>query len=361
MPRFCLTGGGGVNEASGGVARRWPFAVSGASHRPERPAHVLGTPRPAGRWCSPQPPRARRSPSPRRERASPSSTARPSPAPTSTPRSPTRPCARPARPRAPRARTARAGRERAHRGASCSPPRPRSRGLKDVAALEAQLAASAPKRRRVRWPSSSTRRTKIASTASPTRRCASASSARSTQEAAAQVRERAARRAAGQEHAAVLIEPIRTPVDASGPSRGPANAPMTIVRVRRLRVPVLRARRGDTSKRSASKHPNKVRLVYQGLPLRLPRPRPCRPPSRPAARASRASSGRCTTRLFGGQRDLGESTLHPPRGRAEARRREVGKCQSDPAHAAAVRKDDRRRRGRGRRRHPGLLHQRGEA
>jgi protein-disulfide isomerase len=66
--------------------------------------------------------------------------------------------------------------------------------------------------------------------------------------------------------AVVTLEPEREAVDGTGPERGPAAAPVTIVEFSDFQCPFC-ARFEPVLKRVMAKYPGKVRLVYRHLPL----------------------------------------------------------------------------------------------
>jgi protein-disulfide isomerase len=67
-------------------------------------------------------------------------------------------------------------------------------------------------------------------------------------------------------HAAISLEPLREPVTASGPARGAANAPVTIVEFSDFQCPF--CGRFEPVMESVLKHyPAQVRLIYRNLPL----------------------------------------------------------------------------------------------
>jgi protein-disulfide isomerase len=66
--------------------------------------------------------------------------------------------------------------------------------------------------------------------------------------------------------AVVMLEPEREILDASGPERGPAAAPVTIVEFSDFQCPFC-ARYEHVLKAVMAKYPDKVRLVYKNLPL----------------------------------------------------------------------------------------------
>ena len=79
---------------------------------------------------------------------------------------------------------------------------------------------------------------------------------------------------------------------AQGPRRRAGDAR----RVRRLRVPVLRAAPTRSSRRCRSASASRLRFVFRNFPLEQRAPaRPARPPRRRRRPARRGSSGRCTT------------------------------------------------------------------
>lgn len=67
-------------------------------------------------------------------------------------------------------------------------------------------------------------------------------------------------------HAAVLLEPRRESVAASGPERGPANAPVTIIEFSDFQCPFC-GRLEPVLERVLARYPTQVRLVYRNYPL----------------------------------------------------------------------------------------------
>ncbi|HTB28127.1 MAG TPA: thioredoxin domain-containing protein [Steroidobacteraceae bacterium] len=67
-------------------------------------------------------------------------------------------------------------------------------------------------------------------------------------------------------HAAILLEPRREAVAASGPVRGPTNAPVTIVEFSDFQCPFC-GRLEPALVRVLAKYPTQVRLVYRNYPL----------------------------------------------------------------------------------------------
>ncbi len=65
---------------------------------------------------------------------------------------------------------------------------------------------------------------------------------------------------------AVLMQPPRTNIDATGPSRGPADAPVVIVAFSDYECPFCK-RADPTVEAVLAKYPTQVRLVYRHLPL----------------------------------------------------------------------------------------------
>jgi protein-disulfide isomerase len=212
----------------------------------------------------------------------------------------------------------------------------KKRGLKDVEALEAQIAAGAPKidesvarqlyeenKDRVDGqPYEALRERILASLA---------------QESVGQAR--AALLAGLREKAAVsfLLEPIRTPVDASGPSRGPANAPVTIVAFGDFECPYC-ARGAATVEEVRRKHGDAVRIVFKDYPLGF------HEKAVPAAIAARCAGQQgkfweMHDALFAAQRELGPALYTRLAGELKLDAAKFGKCQADPALAAAVRQD----------------------
>jgi len=106
----------------------------------------------------------------------------------------------------------------------------------------------------------------------------------------------------------VLLDVPRIVVGSEGPSRGPADAPVTIVEFSDFQCPYC-ARVGPTLEQVLARYPQQVRLVYRHLPLDRIHPR-----ARAAAEASACADeqGRFWEfhdKLFANQRALAEGDL----------------------------------------------------
>ena len=94
---------------------------------------------------------------------------------------------------------------------------------------------------------------------------------------------------------------FKVPLGDEPRARGSATALVTHRRVRRLPVPVLRARRGHAARAARPKYGDKLRFVFKNEPLPVPPSAPSPPPrrrSRCAPRRATPRSGRCTTSCF---------------------------------------------------------------
>ena len=87
-----------------------------------------------------------------------------------------------------------------------------------------------------------------------------------------------------QANATILLEPIRYQVAADGPSKGPADAQVTIIEFSDFQCPFCK-RASPTVDRILRKYPKDVRLVYRHLPLAS------HPRARPAADAAVCADG----------------------------------------------------------------------
>ncbi|MDE1922782.1 MAG: DsbA family protein [Gammaproteobacteria bacterium] len=67
-------------------------------------------------------------------------------------------------------------------------------------------------------------------------------------------------------HASVLLEPLREQVAATGPARGPVDAPVTIVEFSDFQCPYCGRFEPELAKLMKA-HPGKIRLVYRNLPI----------------------------------------------------------------------------------------------
>lgn len=70
----------------------------------------------------------------------------------------------------------------------------------------------------------------------------------------------------GKYNARLTLEPVRQRVDASGPARGPATAPVTIVEFADFQCPYC-GRMAPVLQQLLAKYPQQVRLVYREFPL----------------------------------------------------------------------------------------------
>ncbi|MCB9542294.1 MAG: thioredoxin domain-containing protein [Myxococcales bacterium] len=135
-----------------------------------------------------------------------------------------------------------------------------------------------------------------------------------------------------------LLEPYRLPVAATGPARGPADAPITVVGFADYECPYC-ARAAESLAEAAAKFPGKVRIVFRDFPLDF------HPNAVPAAIAARCAGAQgkyweMHDLLFANQRALDATAL---RGHATALGLDGTKfeaCMRDPAQIAAVAADE---------------------
>jgi protein-disulfide isomerase len=212
----------------------------------------------------------------------------------------------------------------------------KKRGLKDAAALEAQLAASAP-----------------APTEAMARQLYEENKDRLDGQTYESLRERIlgslAQQAKGQAREALLVtlraaqkvelllEPIRYPIEAKGPSRGPDKAPVTVVLFADYQCPYC-SRGADTLEEVRKKHPNDLRVVYRDYPLAF------HEQAMPSAIVARCAGAQgkfweMHDRLFAAQRELNESTYLRLASELKLDSAKLEKCRVDPAIAKAI-KDD---------------------
>ena len=106
----------------------------------------------------------------------------------------------------------------------------------------------------------------------------------------------------------VRLDPPRASVAATGPSRGPADAPVTIVEFSDYQCPFC-SRAEPTVQEVLRRYPTEVRLVYRHFPLDSIHPR-ARPASEAAACADQQNQfWSYHEKLFANQRSLGDADL----------------------------------------------------
>lgn len=135
----------------------------------------------------------------------------------------------------------------------------------------------------------------------------------------------------------VTLEPFRLPVEAVGPARGPADAPVTIVSFADYECPYC-ARAAESLEAAAAQFPGKVRVVFRDFPLEF------HANAVPAAIAARCAGAQgkyyaMHDKLFADQKSLDPATF---KGYAEALGLDGAKfdaCFSDPKHLAGISAD----------------------
>ena len=137
---------------------------------------------------------------------------------------------------------------------------------------------------------------------------------------------------------AVLIQPPRTNVEATGPSRGPADAPVVIVEFSDYQCPFCK-RAEPTIEAVLAKYPTQVRLVYRNLPLDA-----LHPNARNAAIASvcadkQAKFWEYHAALFENQQALGEEDLAKYASNLGLDMTAFKACQASPEAADRVKLD----------------------
>jgi protein-disulfide isomerase len=133
------------------------------------------------------------------------------------------------------------------------------------------------------------------------------------------------------------LEPIRVEVAATGPAKGPANAPVTIVEFSDFQCPFC-SRLTPTLKQVEEKYGNKVRLVFRQYPL------PFHPNAQKAAEASlcAADQGKfweLHDAMFGNQGELGVDQLKAKAASLGLNADKFNKCLDSGEKAAAIQAD----------------------
>jgi protein-disulfide isomerase len=136
----------------------------------------------------------------------------------------------------------------------------------------------------------------------------------------------------------VRLEPPRIEVAASGPSRGPEDAPVTIIEFSDYQCPFC-GRAEPTVQQVLAKYPDSVRLVYRHFPLDS-----IHPLARPAAIAAVCADeqGRFWdyhAALFASQRELSEEKLQSIADELELDRAAFDACVAGDAAATKVAED----------------------
>ena len=134
-----------------------------------------------------------------------------------------------------------------------------------------------------------------------------------------------------------VLPPFRMPVAATGPSKGPAKAPITIVEFADFECGYC-ARAGEVVQEVMAKYPGKIRLVYRDFPLGFHRN------AVPAAVAARCAGEQgkywpMHDGLFAASSGLGDETYARLATELKLDADKFGKCMGNPAVAAAVQAD----------------------
>lgn len=133
------------------------------------------------------------------------------------------------------------------------------------------------------------------------------------------------------------MEPIRVEVAATGPSRGPANAPVTIVEFSDFQCPFC-SRLTPTIKQVEEKYGDKVRVVFRQYPL------PFHQNAQKAAEASlcAADQGKfweLHDAMFANQQELGVDQLKAKAASLGMNAEQFNQCLDSGKHAAAIQAD----------------------
>jgi protein-disulfide isomerase len=137
---------------------------------------------------------------------------------------------------------------------------------------------------------------------------------------------------------AVLIQPPRANVDATGPSRGPADAAVTLIEFSDYQCPFCK-RAEPVVKQLMQKYPNDLRLVYRNMPLDALHPR-----ARAAAIAAVCADKQGKfweyhDKLFDNQQALADSDLEKYATDLGIDAGAFKTCRADPATEARVNSD----------------------
>ncbi|HTO54170.1 MAG TPA: thioredoxin domain-containing protein [Myxococcota bacterium] len=137
---------------------------------------------------------------------------------------------------------------------------------------------------------------------------------------------------------AVLMQPPRITVDATGPSRGPADAPVTVVEFSDYQCPFCK-RAEPTVQELLKRYPTQVRVVYRNMPLDGLHPR-----ARAAAIAAVCADAQGKfweyhDALFANQQALGDSDLDKYATDVGLDADKFKTCRQDPATESKVNVD----------------------
>ena len=157
----------------------------------------------------------------------------------------------------------------------------------------------------------------------------------------------------------ILLPPYRAPrqqVEAKGPSRGPANAPVTIVEFSDFECPYC-SRAEETVSEVMRVYGDKIRLVFRDLPL----PNHQNAPKAAEAAHCAGEQGKyweMHAKLFANQRALEVPSLKGYAKDLKLDQATFDKCLDSGATAALVEASKKAGERGGRERHPGLLRER---
>ena len=131
-----------------------------------------------------------------------------------------------------------------------------------------------------------------------------------------------------------MLEPIRFPVEAKGPTRGPANAAITVVIFADFQCPYC-SRGAETLEAVRRKHPNDIKVVYRDYPL------PFHEMAKPSAVAGRCAGQQgkfweMHDRLFAEQANLGAPLYSRLASELKLDIPKFTKCMNDPSVLAAI-------------------------
>ena len=135
----------------------------------------------------------------------------------------------------------------------------------------------------------------------------------------------------------IKMEPIRVEVAATGPAKGPANAPITIVEFSDFQCPFC-SRVNPTLAQVREKYGDKVRIVFRQYPL------PFHQQAQKAAEASLCASDQgkfweMHDAMFANQQALGVDQLKAQAAQLGLKADEFNSCLDSGKHAAAVQTD----------------------
>lgn len=141
----------------------------------------------------------------------------------------------------------------------------------------------------------------------------------------------------GKHNVTMLLEPVRVAVEAIGPSKGPANAPITIVEFSDFECPFC-SRINPTIDQVMAKYGDKVRVVFRQFPLSF------HANAEKAAQASLCANEQgkfwqLHDAMFANQRALGVDQLKAKAGELGLDAAAFGTCLDSGRHAATVKAD----------------------